>query len=165
MYLKNRSKKYIRQKKELDRYLDEKLNDELKDRRLEFQYECIIKMGEANELQQYLGGAIRYNGYKNPEGVLKCHAFKGDQFVKEMRLEDFIKEYNTLLMKYNIERNKDYWTRLNSAGAAANFYTKDKFSQPEDVKDFNMPAKEKKKRQTVLRSILLGTINQIDKLE
>jgi len=104
--------------------MDEILNDELKDRKLEFQYECIIKMGEANELQEYLSGPVRYSGYKNPEGVLKCHAFRGDQFVKEMRLEDFIKEYNTLLLKYNVERNKDYWTRLNSKSAAESFYSK-----------------------------------------
>ena len=30
-----------------------------------------------------------------------------------MRLMDFIKEYNTLLLKYNKVKNKDYWERLN----------------------------------------------------
>ena len=66
LYLKNRSNYYIKKKKNMDRYLENKLECELNQRKLEFQYECIVKMGEANDLQKFLKGSTRYNGYKNP---------------------------------------------------------------------------------------------------
>ena len=48
---------------------------------------------------------------------MKCHKYKGDEsntgFEKEMRLEDFVKEYNTLLLTYNKKVNINYWERLN----------------------------------------------------
>jgi len=70
-------------------------------------------MGEANQLQTLLSSDICYRAYKTPEGVLKCHQYHGESFNREMRLLDFIKEYNTLLLKYNKIKNKDYWERLN----------------------------------------------------
>jgi hypothetical protein len=76
------------------------------------------------------------------EGVLKCHAFNGEQFVKEMRLEDFIKEYNTLLLKYNVEKNKDYWERLNSKNAALSFYQKDQSTRKQGELPHLTPRRE-----------------------
>ena len=67
----------------------------------------MVKMGEANTLCKGLGQPFTYMAYKTPEGVLKCHKYRGTDdeeksgFEKEMRLEDFIKEYNTLLLSYN----------------------------------------------------------------
>lgn len=93
-------------------------------------------MGEANEILEALEERKQYKGYKTPEGVLKARRFemdmrnqvekeKGFQFVKELKLEDFIKEYNTLLLRYNIEKNTDQYERLNQTNIANMFYTKD----------------------------------------
>lgn len=79
-------------------------------------------MGEANELSDYLNRGISYMAYKTPEGVLKCHVYEGERFKKEMRLEDFVKEFNTLLLKYNTEANKDYWERLNQTNIGEIFF-------------------------------------------
>ena len=70
-------------------------------------------MGEANELSQEQGSNITYRAFKGVDGTLKCRVFELDKFIKEMSLDELVKEYNTILMRYNKSQNTNFWDRLN----------------------------------------------------
>ena len=58
----------------------------------EFEYECLHKMGEANEIAQALELPTTYRAVKKEDGVTKCHIYMNDHFVEEISLENFLRE-------------------------------------------------------------------------
>lgn len=78
----------------------------------EYEYEMLIKMGEANELSQLLESKITYRAYKSAQGNLKVHVYELDRFSKDLTLEEFNREYNMIKNKYNERRNLKIWEVL-----------------------------------------------------
>lgn len=65
----------------------------------EFEYECLHKMGEANEITQTLEMPTTYRAVKKEDGTTKCHVYMNDQFVDEITLENFVREWRKLKRK------------------------------------------------------------------
>ena len=65
----------------------------------EFEYECLHKMGEANEIAQNLEMPTTYRAVKKDDGTTKCHVYMNDQFVDEITLENFVREWRKLKRK------------------------------------------------------------------
>jgi hypothetical protein len=55
----------------------------------EYEYELLIKMGEANDLNKQLQSVTTYRAYKNAQGNLKVRVFNLDRFERELKLEEF----------------------------------------------------------------------------
>lgn len=77
----------------------------------EFEYECLHKMGEANEIAQILEMPTTYRAIKKEDGTTKCHVYMNDQFVDEITLENFVREWRKLKRKQkpaiNLPGNKE----------------------------------------------------------
>ena len=65
----------------------------------EFEYECLHKMGEANEIAQNLEMPTTFRAVKKEDGTTKCHVYMNDQFVDEITLENFVREWRKLKRK------------------------------------------------------------------
>lgn len=65
----------------------------------EFEYECLHKMGEANEIAQAYEMPSTYRAVKKEDGSTKCHIYMNDHFVEEITLENFLREWRKLKRK------------------------------------------------------------------
>jgi hypothetical protein len=65
----------------------------------EFEYECLHKMGEANEIAQSLDLPTTFRAIKKDDGSTKCHVYMNDNFVDEITLENFLREWRKLKRK------------------------------------------------------------------
>ncbi|OMJ78463.1 hypothetical protein SteCoe_21701 [Stentor coeruleus] len=65
----------------------------------EFEYECLHKMGEANEIAQALEMPTTYRAVKKEDGTTKCHVYMNDHFVDEITLDCFLREWRKLKRK------------------------------------------------------------------
>ncbi|EGR29571.1 hypothetical protein IMG5_153430 [Ichthyophthirius multifiliis] len=108
----NKSKYYLLKQKEREKEIDRLLKLTISKGRNEFEYEMLIKMGEANELSQQLNSKITYRAYRSAQGNLKVHIYELDKYQKDMTLEDFQREFNTLKNKYNETKNLRIWEVL-----------------------------------------------------
>lgn len=90
-YLKESRKKQAKEKVELEMTVDRC--------RREFEFDCIQKMGEANDIMQELASEITYRGIRKDDMTLKCHKYVKDKFVEEVSLEKFIREWKRIKNK------------------------------------------------------------------
>ena len=100
--------KHKEREREIERLLELTINKG----KNEYEYEMLIKMGDANELSQNLNSKITYRAYKGAQGNLKVHVYDVDKFMKDLSLEEFQREYNMLKNKYNETRNLKIWEVL-----------------------------------------------------
>lgn len=61
----NKSSKYIKEAKKKEAKRDQILALTLSKAKNEFEYDCLAKMGEANELSQILGESLTYRAYNS----------------------------------------------------------------------------------------------------
>lgn len=115
--------------------------------RREFEYDCLHKMGEANEIAQVLGLPTTYRAIKKESGMTMCHIYSGEQFVEEITLENFLRESRRLkrLQKpaINPQPNADKSLKNSTTGGKVN----------------------KKERQEELKNLLLETKELTNKLK
>ena len=102
--------------------------------RKEFEYDCLHKMGEANEIAQSLALATTYHAFKDQD--IECHVYEGDQFVEALSLENFLRE----------------WRRLKRQQQSANNPAKNAGQETEAH-----PKVSKKERQEELKHLLAET--------
>jgi len=62
----------------------------------EFEYECLQKMGEANEMAKTLNTNITYRAYKSADETLKCNVYDVDTQIASLSMKEFQREYNLL---------------------------------------------------------------------
>ena len=65
----------------------------------EFEYECLHKMGEANEIAQALELPTTFRAVKKDDGGTKCHIYMNDHFIEEITLDNFLREWRKLKRK------------------------------------------------------------------
>ena len=65
----------------------------------EFEYECLHKMGEANEIAQALELPTTFRAVKKDDGSTKCHVYMNDRFIEEISLKNFLREWKKLKRK------------------------------------------------------------------
>ena len=61
----NKSAQYLKDAKKKEAKKDQVLALTLSKAKNEFEYDCLVKMGEANELSQSLGETLTYRAYKS----------------------------------------------------------------------------------------------------
>ena len=71
--------------------------------RREYEYDCLHKMGEANEIAQQLGSPFTFRALKDQDGNTKCHIYKAEKFFKEITLEGFLREWRRLKRSQKFE--------------------------------------------------------------
>jgi hypothetical protein len=115
--------------------------------RREFEYDCLHKMGEANEIAQTMGLPTTYRAIKKENGVTMCHIYNGENFVEEITLENFLRESRRLkrLQKpaINPQPSADKSLKSSTTGGKVN----------------------KKERQEELKNLLLETKELTNKLK
>ena len=62
----------------------------------EFEYESLHKMGEANEIAQSQNLPISFRALKKENGEIVCHIFEHENFVKEIDLDQFQREWRRM---------------------------------------------------------------------
>ena len=65
----------------------------------EFEYECLHKMGEANEIAQALELPTTFRAVKKDDGGTKCHVYMNERFIEEISLKNFLREWKKLKRK------------------------------------------------------------------
>ncbi|KAL4477644.1 hypothetical protein ABPG74_002794 [Tetrahymena malaccensis] len=156
----NKSKYYLQKHKEREKEIDRLLKLTISKGRNEYEYEMLIKMGEANELSQQLNSKVTYRAYRSAQGDLKVHIYELDKYKTSMTLEEFQREYNALKNKYNETRNLRIWEVLSenkkSKPKEFNKQTKEEFQQTSDTNNrgkINIQA-----RHNELKGVLLKTM-------
>lgn len=87
-YLKETKQRQVDMEKELALTVDKC--------RREFEYDCLHKMGEANEIAQSMNLPTTFRAIKKEDGTTKCHIYHNDQFVEEITLDNFLREWRRL---------------------------------------------------------------------
>ncbi|KAL4436013.1 hypothetical protein ABPG74_022248 [Tetrahymena malaccensis] len=112
VFHENKSKVYLQKHKEKEKDQDKFLNITISKNKNEHEYEALIKMGEANEIQEELKTRINYRAYKNSDGHMLVHMYDGERFVTEMTLIEFRREHTSLKLAYNKSKNLKIWDVL-----------------------------------------------------
>ncbi|CAD8193238.1 unnamed protein product [Paramecium pentaurelia] len=160
--VQNLSKYYLQKAKEREKEMDRLLQLTISKGKNEYEYEMLIKMGEANELSQLLESKITYRAYKSAQGNLKVHMYELDRFNKDMTLEEFQREYNMIKNKYNEGRNLKIWEVLSenkkSQKSLQHFGTQKDEIQQDSQNQHQSKIINKKERQSELKKVLLETM-------
>lgn len=94
-YVKN----YLRQSKAKEYKEKANLDTTLDRCRREYEYEIVRKMGEANEILLNIGSNTTYRCIRKDDRSLKCHIYILENFVEEISLENFLREWKRLKNK------------------------------------------------------------------
>eukprot|EP00744_Colponema_vietnamica_P002930 GILI01004548.1.p1 GENE.GILI01004548.1~~GILI01004548.1.p1 ORF type:complete len:391 (+),score=99.60 GILI01004548.1:76-1248(+) len=121
--------------------------------RREFEYDCLHKMGEANEMSAILGLGISYRANKLESGELRCHLYDGAQFLREITLEAFMREFRRVKKKMDTVKPSALAQKDVSVSDSVNS------SKPASNKV------NKKARQEELKQVLLETMQLTNKLK
>ena len=87
-YMKN----YLRESRMKEYKEKEDLNSTVDKCKREFEYDCIKKMGEANEILSSLASNTSYRCIRKEDRSLKCHIYLKENYVEEISMENFIRE-------------------------------------------------------------------------
>ncbi|CAD8127381.1 unnamed protein product [Paramecium sonneborni] len=158
--LQNRSKHYLQLAKQKQQEEDRLLQLTINQGKNEYEYEILIKMGEANELSQELESNITYRAYKTAQGNLKVHVYELEHFQRDLTLEDFQREYNILRSRYNEKKKLKIWEVLSEKKKNQKSLQHFGSSQKEEIKQNEIDGKatNKKERQQELKKVLLETM-------
>ena len=91
-----KTKKFLRQTLARQKETERELALTVDKCKKEFEYECLHKMGEANEIAQNEGLQTAFRAIKKEDGTTMCHMYEGDEFIKELTLENFLREWRRL---------------------------------------------------------------------
>ena len=89
-------KEFLKQSKQKQKEEEKELALVVERCKKEFEYDCLHKMGEANEIAQSMNLPTTYRAIKKDNGTTKCHIYRHDQFVEEVTLENFLREWRKL---------------------------------------------------------------------
>eukprot|EP00743_Colponemidia_sp_Colp-15_P002142 GILK01002324.1.p1 GENE.GILK01002324.1~~GILK01002324.1.p1 ORF type:complete len:395 (+),score=79.29 GILK01002324.1:1535-2719(+) len=156
---KNRSREYLRRARERKEAEDKALALAVDKGRREFEFDCLVKMGEANEICQVLNLRISYRAYKIEDGDLRCHVYENNGFSKEITLDTFQREWRRL--KRKLESNTAASSQLQRSRHGV-----DAVPVGRSTLNGSMGAKGGKKvRQDELKQVLLETMQLTNKLK
>jgi len=176
----NKSSLYLKKAKQKESKIDEILQLTINKGKNEFEYECLTKMGEANEVAQALGENFTYRAYKSADGTLRCNVYEMDTHVKTLNMKELNREHNALKMKLRQNQNLKIWDVLtqNKKGKQVFSSFKSGLDAAKTGKDEKLAGGEKGKvitkseRQNELKLVLFETMkltttlkNQLKKLE
>ena len=85
-------KNYLRESRMKEYKEKEDLNSTVDKCKREFEYDCIKKMGEANEILSSLASNTSYRCIRKEDRSLKCHIYLKENYVEEISMENFIRE-------------------------------------------------------------------------
>ena len=91
-YIKN----YLRETKIKEYKNKVDLNNTLERCKREFEYEIVKKMGEANEIMSGINSDKTFRCIRKEDRSLKCHIYIKENFVEEISLENFIREWKRI---------------------------------------------------------------------
>lgn len=74
-------------------------------------YKYIIKMNEADDLCNNLKIKKRFKLVTKSDGTIKCELWEKDRFKREMKIEEFEREYKKLKKKYFEKMELNIWNR------------------------------------------------------
>ena len=80
----------------------------------EYEYELLIKMGEANDLNRDMQSVETFRAYKNAQGNLRVRVFNLDRFVREIKPKEFQKEFNDIKKRFNETKKISIWQQLST---------------------------------------------------
>ncbi|CAG9325894.1 unnamed protein product [Blepharisma stoltei] len=151
-------KNYLQETKSKQKEAEKELALTVDKCKREFEYESLHKMGEANEIAQSMGLPTIYRAIKKEDGTTKCHIYHNDQFVEEITLDNFLREWRRLKRKQK--------PAINMQPQAAAITTQPSVSE-NLMKSTQQPSAKvnKKERQEELKKLLLETKELTNKLK
>lgn len=114
-YCVNKSKEYLQKQKIKEMEVEKKLSIAINKAKDEYEYELLIKMSEANDLNKEMQSVETYRAYKNAQGNLRVRVFNLDRFVREIKLKEFQKEFNDIKKKFNESKKISRWQVLSTS--------------------------------------------------
>lgn len=64
--------------------------------RREFEFDCLQKMGEANEILQMHGSDLSYRAIRKDDRSLMCHIYRKEKFEEEISMHNFLRKWKKL---------------------------------------------------------------------
>ena len=64
--------------------------------RREFEFDCIQKMGEANEILQMQSSDLSYRAIRKDDRSLMCHIYRKEKFEEEISMHNFLRKWKKL---------------------------------------------------------------------
>lgn len=95
MPVSNKSNEYLRMHRRKQEEKDRRLKMTITRGKNEQEYECLIRMGEANEIMTKMGKDSSYRAYKSDD-ALKIHVFDAGDFSQELSVDEFNRVYQSL---------------------------------------------------------------------
>lgn len=155
-----KTKKFLRQTLARQKETERELALTVDKCKKEFEYECLHKMGEANEIAQNEGLQTAFRAIKKEDGITMCHMYEGDEFIKELTLENFLREWRRL------KRMQKPSVNLVSKVQQATQMRADPQQPGKPASISTGPSKvNKKERQEELKKLLLETKELTNKLK
>ena len=109
----NKSSHYLKVFKKKEKEKEKLLQLTINRGKNEQEYECLIKMGEANEYLQKMDSCVTYRAYKAADGNLRVHVYEVSEFRNELNLDEFQREYNNTRNQFFKKQNLKPWDLLN----------------------------------------------------
>jgi hypothetical protein len=171
----NKSNYYLKKAKEKETKVDEILAITVNRGKNEYEYECLIKMGESNEMSQIIGENFTYRAYKKADGTLKCRVYELDKAVKELTMKELNREHARLKMKVRQHQNLKIWDILMQEKKGTKVFSSFKTvvasnhgahgDDAKDGKDGKEKSGSKREIQNELKKVLFKTMQLTDQLK
>eukprot|EP01016_Furgasonia_blochmanni_P054778 TRINITY_DN9069_c0_g1_i4.p1 TRINITY_DN9069_c0_g1~~TRINITY_DN9069_c0_g1_i4.p1 ORF type:complete len:198 (-),score=27.37 TRINITY_DN9069_c0_g1_i4:71-664(-) len=125
------------------------------------EYDCIIKIGEANEMLVKMHSTLMFKLHKADDHYVMVGVYDTDILRKELTISEFVREYNILKSQYKQSLPGNIWDSLNEVKKSAKFQNVVKMTDEEIERELKMKNAGKKQRQSQLKEALLETMNLV----
>lgn len=135
-------KMHLRESKEKTSREKEVLNTTVDKCRREFEFDILKKMGEANDILSAISSNTTYRCLRKEDRSIKCQIFINENFVEEITMENFIREWKRLKKKKNTVVAEPSLSQLSSKNVTAVNAKVSKAERTEELKKLLMETRE-----------------------
>eukprot|EP01016_Furgasonia_blochmanni_P054777 TRINITY_DN9069_c0_g1_i3.p1 TRINITY_DN9069_c0_g1~~TRINITY_DN9069_c0_g1_i3.p1 ORF type:complete len:521 (-),score=96.11 TRINITY_DN9069_c0_g1_i3:71-1633(-) len=157
----NKSKVYIKKNRAKRNEVEKEIALTLAQTKNEREYDCIIKIGEANEMLVKMHSTLMFKLHKADDHYVMVGVYDTDILRKELTISEFVREYNILKSQYKQSLPGNIWDSLNEVKKSAKFQNVVKMTDEEIERELKMKNAGKKQRQSQLKEALLETMNLV----
>ena len=137
-YMRN----YLRESKAKNFKEKTDLNTTVDRCRREFEYECVKKMGEANEILAGMSSNTTYRCIRKSDKSLMCHIYIKEEFVEEISMENFTREWKRLKKKKPVAVVEPSVSQITSKNASTTNAKVNKAERQEELKKLLLETRE-----------------------
>lgn len=142
LYLKNTmSKNYLKETQQKTQQEKLEIQNTANLYRREFEFDCIQKMGEANEILQMQNSDLSYRAIRKDDRSLMCHIYRKEKFEEEISMHNFLRKWKKLKERKH-KAVKIPASQLTSKSLSTNNGKLNKVERQEEVKKLLLETRE-----------------------